>query len=421
MNLRGKRLLLLGGTHNIADIRRYADDNGITLIASGNKPDHPLCRAAEEYYPADVRDVAALSALVREHNIHGIFAGGNEDIIPTVIQVCERTGLTFYASQEQWDITGNKRRFKDACRAAGVPVVPEYTLTDPTSREQLNAIRYPVVIKPIDGSGSRGVYLCHNEAELLAAYPEALKASRSQTLMVERFMTGFVIVFYITAINGEYHVASMCDKYTEPGRPMATVPQLHLYPSRHLRDCLDRYYPALCGMLRSLHIQNGVVGIQGFCEDGDITFTEMGYRLGGTSQQNFTKYLYNYSNMELLINHALTGRMTDEPCRENPFFPKECATLALISTGGTVARIEGLDIVRAMPGVICVENHYEPGDTILPADNLSILHFRVFLAAEDLPALKALVLAVQRTLHVYDAGGNSLLREDFDADRIGLQ
>ena len=425
MELRGKRLLILGGTYNLRDIREYADSKGIVLIATGNKPDHPLCSIADEYHPADVSRPEELTELVRKHQIDGIFAGGNENIITILFDVFRETGLPFYASKEQWDITGNKKAFKAAARKAGLPVVPEFVLPEEYSEEAYRSVQYPVVVKPIDGSGSEGVFLCNNEQELLEARKKALQFSRSGKLIVEKFMTGFIVVFYMTIIDGEIHIASMTDKYTKPSGDgsyvMPTIAQAYLYPSRHLQDCIDRYFPYIRNLLDQLGIRNGVVGIQGFCDGKDIVFTEMGYRLGGTSQQNYTKALYGNSNMFLLMNYALTGRMTDEPYSENPFFSKTCVTLQLISKGGTIAKEEGIDEVERMPEVISFEKHYKTGDTIKVADNVSMVHYRIFIVADTLEKAREVIRTIQKTIRVYDTNGNRMLDDDLDVERLGKQ
>ncbi len=425
MDLKGKRLLLLGGAYNTKDIKEYAEKNGVVLIAVGNNPNHPTFKIADETYDANVRSAEDLIKIIKDYKIDGVFPGGNEDVINILFDVVDETGIKFYASREQWEITGQKREFKEVAAKAGLPVVPEFKLSAVPTREELDAIEYPVVIKPVDGMGSQGVYLCQTEEELLEGQKNALEFSRSKTLMVEKFMSGFITVFYMTVIDGKIHIASMTDKYSklskDDGPKMPTIAQVYLYPSRHLQDCIDRYYPAMENLLKILKIENGVVGIQGFCDGKDIVFTEMGYRLGGTSQQNYTKALYGNSNMFLIMNYALTGKMTDEEYFENPYFEKECGTVQLISTGGTIAKEEGIDIVKAMPEVVSFEHHYTVGDTIKVVDNVSMVHYRIFLVADDLDHLKRTIKTIQKTIKVYDADGNYMLDEDFDVERLGKQ
>ena len=425
MNLKGKRLLILGGAYNTKDIREYADKNGVVLIAVGNNPAHPTFKIADECYNANVRSADDLIKVINNYNIDGVFPGGNENVISILFDVMEKTGLKFYADREQWDITGNKRAFKSAARDAGLPVVPEFVISAIPTPAELAAIEYPVVVKPIDGAGSQGVYLCLNEEELLDAHKNALEFSRSKTIMVEKFMSGFVTVFYMTVIDGKIHIASMADKYSKLAkgdRPvMPTIAQVYLYPSRHLQDCIDKYFPAMENLLRNLNIKNGVVGIQGFCDGKDIVFTEMGYRLGGTSQQNYTKALYGNSNMYLIMNYALTGKMTDEEYFENPYFEKTCGTVQLISRGGKIAKEEGLDEIRALPEVVSFEQHYTVGDTIPVVDNVTMVHYRIFLVTDNMEHLKTTIKKIQQTIHVYDAEGRAMLDENFDVERLGTQ
>ena len=425
MELQGKRLLVLGGTYNLKDIREYADKNGVVLIASGNRPDHPLCSIADEYYPANVKNSSELIQLIEKKSIDGVFAGSNEDIISIIFEVMKEKNLPFYANKEQWDVTGNKRAFKTVAQKAGLPVVPEYKISENPTQEELASINFPVVVKPVDGSGSQGVFLCMNAEELISSQKKALQYSRSKTLMIEKYMSGFVIVFYMTIIDGVIHVESMADKYTKPSPndspTMPTIAQVYLYPSRHLQYCLDCYFPAMERLIHDLKIKDGVVGIQGFCDGKDIVFTEMGYRLGGTSQQNYTKRLYGESNMFFLMNYALTGKMTDNEYNTNPYFPKECCTIQLISRGGVVAREEGIETVQTLPEVISFEKHYTVGDRIPVVDNVSMVHFRIFVVADNLEQLKAIITKIQNTIKVWDSDGNFMLDDYFDVSRLGNQ
>ena len=147
----------------------------------------------------------------------------------------------------------------------------------------------------------------------------------------------------------------------------------------------------------------------------------MGYRLGRTSQQNYTKALYGNSNMFLIMNYALSGRMTDEEYFENPYFEKTCGTVQLISKGGKIAREEGLDEIRALSEVISFEQHYTVGDTIPVVDNVTMVHYRIFLVTDDMDHLKRTIRKIQQTIKVYDSDGNYMLDENFDVERLGTQ
>ena len=113
--------------------------------------------------------------------------------------------------------------------------------------------------------------------------------------------------------------------------------------------------------------------------------------------------------------------MTDEEYYENPYFEKECGTIQLISKGGKIAKEEGIDIVKSMPEVVSFEQHYTVGDTIKVVDNVSMVHYRIFVVADNLEHLKKTIKKIQKTIRVYDEHGNYMLDDDFDTERLGKQ
>ena len=87
MNLKGKRLLILGGAYNTKDIREYADKNGVILVAVGNNPNHPTFKIADEVHNANVTNAEDLIKIINDYNIAGVFPGGNENVISILFDV----------------------------------------------------------------------------------------------------------------------------------------------------------------------------------------------------------------------------------------------------------------------------------------------------------------------------------------------
>jgi pyruvate carboxylase len=75
-------------------------------------------------------------------------------------------------------------------RKYGVPVTEEYRVTEEFLPQDLEKIKYPVIVKPVDSSGARGMNACYNEEELKKYYLEALKWSKSKKIIVEELTTG---------------------------------------------------------------------------------------------------------------------------------------------------------------------------------------------------------------------------------------
>ena len=421
-NLTGKRLLVLGCANNAADIREFGDKEGVLIISAGLKVSPKITAIADECYTIDVLDKNQLISFIKEKNIDGIFVGGSEDLISMVIDVADATGLPFYSSRFLWDTLMNKKRFKDTCRKYGVPTPIDYKVREDHLKEDSENLTYPVVIKPVDSSGANGVVKCESKEEFEELYLFSKSKSKSGTVKVESFVDGDTIGAYYTFVDGKVTMSSMHDKYCRavPGT-FIPLSEIYAYPSKYLPEYKRDMDAKVQNMLTDFGIKNGIANMQGFYDHGTFRFIEIGYRLGGTAQYHYTQYLNAFSSFHMMMAFALTGKM--EGCSQdldNPHSPKPCCTLSLLSKGGTIARIEGLDIVKELPEIINYEERYKVGDTIKASRTVAQFHYRFFLVADNVERMKEVIRIIQTTVKAYDTNGESMLITQFDTNKLSF-
>jgi len=420
MNLQGKRLLVLGGTNNANDIHAFAEKEGVRIIVAGSYFSQEIEEIADEKYYVDIYDPEQIKKVVKEDRIDGIFVGGNENIISRVIDVADELNMPFYSSRELWDRLMNKVKFKNACRQYGVPTVKDYGIDENDLEGTAGELPYPVVIKPVDNSGSTGVVKCDRAEDFIKLYTQAKSLSKTGCATVEEYIEGDNIIVYYTFVDGNVTISSMADKYMRGNasdfNPLAEV---HAYPSRHLPLYMETVDRQMREMLLGLGIRNGITSMQGFVKDGRFAFFEMGYRLGGTAQYRYTDALNHINSLHMMMAFALTGRMDGcDQKNDCAAFSKPCCTLSLMSKGGTVSRIEGLEEARKKKGVLHIENRYKIGDTIKATRNVGQFHFRAYLIGDTLDEVKALIDFVQSTIKAYDDHGESMLITHFDVNKL---
>lgn len=418
--LRGKRLLVLGGTNNAPDIESFVKKEEVTLILAGLYFGEEIEKIADETYVIDVYDEKQLEQLVVEKNIDGIFVGGNESIISCTINVCEKLGLPFYACRTVWDNAMNKRTFKSACRKFGVPTMEDYEIDENDLEKSAALLKYPVVIKPVDQSGSNGVMKCEKAEDFPQLYENAKSCSKTNQATVEEFSDGFEICVYYTFVDGNVTLSSMADKYVR-GNVNSFIPlsEIYAYPSQYLSQYKKEVDANMRKMLLELGIRNGITSMQGFYKDGKFKFFEMGYRLGGTAQYRYTEYINGINSLHMMMAHSLTGYMGGyDQNLDTADFRKPCCTLTLMSKGGTVARIEGLEEARKMEGVLHIENRYKVGDTIKATRTVSQFHIRIYIVAENEAQMKEKIEHLQTSIQAYDVNGEPMLITHFDTDKL---
>jgi len=421
-NLQGKRLLVLGGTNNAPDIKGFAVKEGVVLVFAGLSFSEEIRAIADEMHVINILDREELSALVIDKKIDGIFVGGNEDIISCTIDVCEKIGLPFYASRKVWDDAMNKRVFKETCRKYGVPTMEDYAIDENDLEKSASTLSYPVVIKPVDCCGSNGVMKCESAKDFPELYNYAKSCSRTKSVTVEEFDDGFEICVYYTFVDGNVSLSSMTDKYVR-GNVNSFIPlsEIYAYPSQYLPLYMKDVDANMRQMLLALGVRNGITSMQGFYKDGKFKFFEMGFRLGGTAQYRYTEHINGINSLHMMMAFALTGKMGDcDQSRDNAAFSKPCCTLTLLSKGGTVARIEGIEEARKQEGVLYIENRYKVGDTIKASRTISQFHVRIYIVADSEAEMKQKIEHLQSSIQAYDTNGEPMLITRFDVNKLSF-
>ena len=421
-NMAGKRLLVLGGTNNAPDIKSFAVRENVVLVFAGLGFSSEIKEIADEMHVIDILDRAQLANLVIEKKIDGIFVGGNEDIISCAIDVCEKLGLPFYSSRVVWDNAMNKRVFKETCRKYNVPTMQDYKIDTSDLEASAKTLQYPVVIKPVDSCGSNGVMKCETAEDFPGLYNYAKERSRTGQVTVEEFDDGFEICVYYTFVDGNVTLSSMSDKYVR-GNTNSFIPlsEIYAYPSQYLPQYIKEVDSNMREMLLALGIRNGITSMQGFYKDGKFKFFEMGFRLGGTAQYRYTEHINGINSLHMMMAYALTGKMCGyDQALDNACFHKPCCTLTLLSKGGTVARIEGVEEARKMEGVLYIENRYKVGDTIKATRTISQFHVRIYIVADSEAEMKEKIEHLQTSIQAYDTEGSPMLITHFDTNKLSF-
>lgn len=414
--LRGKKLLILGGILSMIEVIQRAHEYGIHVTVTDYLENSPAKKYADKSFLISTTDVDAVVELCRKESIDGIYTGNVDLLLPYYADICEKTGLPCYGTKEHFKIMTDKKLFKDICRKYGVPTIHEYTLSDIKN----NNIKYPVIVKPIDSSGSRGISICHNKDELESGIEKALSFSPSKQYIVEQYMTGDEVVLYYYFQDGNPVFIGMCDRYVDNEQQgVAQLPTAYIFPSKHLDDHLKNTDGLIKNMFKGLKMQNGPIFLQGFIENGIPYIYEPGYRTNGAREQYIFGSINNVDSVDMLLHFALTGRMSDINIEKisDPFIHgKYACKLSPLIKKGKVEQIVGLDDIIDYPSVVKVVLNNNVGDEITD-DKIGTLQqvaYRAFIVEDSLSALKDTIDSIYRSVKYYDTNGSSMMLKEFD-------
>lgn len=405
-------VLILGGKPiGSVELVEYAHGRGDKAVVADYLPvsESPAKAVADDCWDVSTSDIDELTLRARNSGVTAVMAGVHEFNIERQIDLTEKLGLPQPFSRDQWIQFEDKVSFKRLCARYGIEVAKEY----PVDADFASPC-YPLAVKPLDGSGSRGFSKVEKQSELAAAIEYAKRFSQSGEAIVEDFIEGDSVIIHYTLMNGKAYFCGITDKHSErAGSDGSPIMALQLAPSIHQPEYLSGVDESARAMLESTGVKNSPVWIEAFYREGHFIFNEAGLRLGGSMTNHLVKRLCAIDQMEVLYN-AATGLA---PYRKPPVHDERprYAIFPVHVRSGVIGSINGIEEVERDRGHVATVWVHRPGDRIEAWGSaqqvLAYLHF----CAPSVDALLDSMRLARASLSVRDAEtGQEMLFSLFD-------
>ena len=364
-----KTIIILGaGVMQLPGIRLAKQSGWRVIVADGNMEalGSPL---ADHFEAVDLKDKDGLLAVARQYHtrygLDGVFTAGT-DFSSSVAWVSEKMGLpgiTFEAAMRATD----KCLMREAFQRAGVPSPAFVCLSgslDPGA--SLGGLQFPLVVKPVDNMGARGVRRVDSREALLDAYRSALPLSRSSRVIVEEFMEGPELSLDAVVYGGKVTVCGVADRHIF--FPPSFVEMGHTMPTSLDPPAVRRIEEVFEAGIRAIGIQNGAA-------KGDIKLTAHGPMVGEIAARLSGGYMSGWtfplsSGVEV-TQAAMNIAVGLPPGDLAPRLTRVVAERAFISIPGRVMRVAGEEEARRLPGVAEVFVRAAPCDNVVfPTNNV---------------------------------------------------
>lgn len=187
--MKRKKLMLLGGIRYLLPVIKAAHEQGYYVITADYLPDNIAHRYSDEYVNVSIIDKEAVLKVAREKQIDGIMSFGVDPGVVTAAYVAEQMGLPCFGPYESVEILQNKDRFRTFLMQNGFNVPWAFGFA--SVEEALSAkseFGYPLIVKPTDSAGSKGVTRVDDENGLLPALLYAREHSIKGNVIVEEFL-----------------------------------------------------------------------------------------------------------------------------------------------------------------------------------------------------------------------------------------
>lgn len=302
-------------------------------------------RTADVFHPISITEREAIWQVCRDVGVSACCSIGSDLAVRTVNYIQRKLGNP--CDPEITDtVATNKYAMRQALAGAGV-ACPRFLKADAVPPpEELAGMGWPLIVKPTDRSGSRGIFKAEDYASLAAAVPLAREQSFEKAAIIEQFITGTEYSCESISFAGEHHILALTKKYTT-GAPHF-IETGHVEPAPDIpADMLPAIYGQVYAALDALHIAYGASHTEFLLTaDGQVRIVEVGARMGGDCIGSDLVYLSTGIDYMAAVIDAACGRAPDLTARRAP----RRAEIRFIFTGEDAGEMDR--VIAAAPDTV---------------------------------------------------------------------
>lgn len=289
-----KKLLLLGGARYLLPVIEAAHKLGIYVITCDYLPDNIAHKYSDQYLNVSIIDKDAVLEAAKKEKIDGIMSFATDPGVVTAAYVAEKMRLPAAGSFESVSVLQDKGRFRKFLTDNGF-VVPHARSYESISSAQKDTdyFNWPVIVKPVDSAGSKGVTKVDSPADLEKSIKYALEFSHSNKFIIEDFIEkkGCSSDSDCFSIDGKLVVTTFSSQRFDAKAENPYAPMAYSWPSTFTKEHEKELKSELQRLLKLLDMKSSIYNVEtreGV--DGKAYIMEVSPRGGGNRLAEMVRY-----------------------------------------------------------------------------------------------------------------------------------
>ena len=313
--MKQKKLMLLGGIRYLLPAIEAAHRHGFHVITVDYLPDNIAHKYSDEYHNVSILDKEAVLQLARELKIDGILSYAVDPGVVTAAYVAEQMGLPFACSYESACILQDKANFRQFLTENGfnVPKAKGYDNIDDALKD-VDYYNWPVIVKPVDSAGSKGVSRVENPHFLKVAIVNALDESHNGHFIIEDYLEkeGLSSGSESFFVDGNLKYNAFYDQYFDNEAVNPFTPSAECWPADKPSRILNEVRSELQRLSTLLNFRTGLFNIEWrVCKDNKVYLMEVSPRAGGNRLAELLNYATDVNVIEAEVMYALGEAIGD--------------------------------------------------------------------------------------------------------------
>ncbi|WP_321516524.1 ATP-grasp domain-containing protein [Marinifilum fragile] len=318
------------------------------IYTIGIDPDkNAICKNLVDVFEVvEGKDYMKTIEVAKKYKVTGIITSATDKPLVMMARVAKTLNLSFF-SVETAQIATDKYLMKQKFREAGIPCAKGVLLNKKIDLDDLDCT-YPVIVKPRDNSGSRGVVFCDNLKSLHSAVEETFQYTTKENVLVEEFINGKEYSIESIHYNGESNIIQITEKRTTEFP--YNVELGHIQPASISAEQKDEIKQLIIKIGNLLGFDNCASHTELKINSNGIKIIETSPRLGGDFISSTLVPLSTGINMEeilidISINNPLATKYFQASQRKNSgiiYFQLPEGVITDISNLNEISHVEGV-------------------------------------------------------------------------------
>ena len=396
-----KILVLAGGSDQI-DLINKLKKRGHKVVLVDYYPNPPAKRFADKHIQESTLDVEKVREIAVSEKVDMICTACTDQALLTVAKVSEELSLPTYISYQTALNVTNKSFMKKVMMDNDIPT-SKYMIVDKADAKLARNFQYPLVVKPVDCNSSKGVVKVFDEKEVEDAIANAISLSRTQTAVVEEFISGEEVSadFYIQGDEVKFLCATKSNKIKNT--TSFTITQSY-YPV--INEVQEAKLTVIAGKIaKAFDLKDTPLLVQLILHGDDFYVLEFSARMGGGSKHKVIETISGVDIMKVYVDRILGARPTVNPEKKVRY-----ATMNYVYCNkGMFVRIEGREEIRKNKLIVADFQYKMENNLITKHETSGDRVMGYLVVADSLEEMAEKIKTIDNSLKIIDDKGNDIM------------
>lgn len=354
-------------------------------------------------------DIEGIIKTVEKYNPDGILTAGTDQPVYTGAVASEISGLNFYIDSDKAKKLTNKKYMKNIFTSFDIPTVNYKYIQRNYSVDDIKNLKFPLVIKPFDSQGQRGVLKINSIQELEELIDETFSFTQENEILVEEFYENDEITVSGWVVDGNTHILSITDRLSFDMNTHIGICTSHNFPSVHYTKYGTEIIRLTKELVKAFEINSGPIYFQMLIGEQGVLVNETAARIGGAFEDVYIKSLTGIDMHTLLINDTLNKRNILKKENYITEVSEKLNVVLFYAKPGKVTSLNGISKLLSDKKIIDGTFNFKVGDIIGEIKNATLRAGHFIVAGKNEKELIKNIQYVFDNIQILDSNGHNML------------